>query len=296
MEDLRGLRERLTGRGYALVRGVFPDEDVRIVKERLRYIARHSKFFSGFGVRFEHETGISNRADVDPLTRFAQISHVLWRDRVCWDHLTAHPNMIRVARAVLGETFYVNNAGCFLKPARHGSRVPWHQDSTTWGLPLDAWGPDDAPLIFDFWIGLDSAGRSNGCLQLLPDSHRRGLVPHRDAGGLLHEADPATFGFDPSAAIAFETSPGDLVVYHQDMFHSSDGNRSDDPRLAGAGSFVAESDVALMRRLRPHVRTLEHVPVCRGGVKVELAESVPTSANPALGALNRLIEVVRGQR
>jgi ectoine hydroxylase-related dioxygenase (phytanoyl-CoA dioxygenase family) len=172
-----------------------------------------------------------------------------------------------------------NSTAVFCKPAKHGSVVPWHQDSALWGLKPDAWTAETAPVLFDWWMALDPATRENGCLQLLPGSHKKGIVPHARSGGIMQEADPRQFGFDPADAVYVEAQPGDMVVWHQDMFHYSGPNRSDRPRLAAVGTYVAARDLPLMRRLRPDAKLLDKVPVALDGRAVELPEYVPAVAD-----------------
>ncbi len=55
------------------------------------------------------------------------------------------------------------------KPAAGGTILPWHQDGG--GI----WGLDRDPLL-TVWTALDAATISNGCVQIIPGSHRLGLL------------------------------------------------------------------------------------------------------------------------
>jgi hypothetical protein len=52
------------------------------------------------------------------------------------------------------------------KPAGRGTYLPWHQD------PGGVWKVDRDPLVTK-WIALDPATRANGCVQVIPGSHRQ---------------------------------------------------------------------------------------------------------------------------
>ena len=265
----------LRARGYAVVRGVLSADDVAAVKERLRHLAAHAGRYRHLGVHFHPDPAVVPRGDGDPLARFEQIGNAPFLDPTIRARLLAHPALVRLAAALLGPDLHVINAGFFVKPAHGGAEVPWHQDAATWGIPPGAWTPADAPPIFDFWLALDPTDRGNGCLELLPGSERRGIVPHTRRGRLLPEADPAACGLDPARAVALPAAPGDLVVYHQDTFHRSDTNRSDRPRLAAAGTLVGARDLARLRALLPGLETLARPPLVRAGRPVALADPLP---------------------
>ena len=55
------------------------------------------------------------------------------------------------------------------KPAGKGTYLPWHQDAG------DVWKLDRDPTVTT-WIALDPANRMNGCVQVIPGSHRLGLL------------------------------------------------------------------------------------------------------------------------
>src|SRR5688572_6941836 len=89
--------------------------------------------------------------------------------------LMASPRIKGVAEQLLGEeaTMFQNMA--LVKPALIGSEKPWHQDNAYFKY---------APLekVIGFWMALDDADRTNGCMHVLPGWHRRGGLKHIHAG------------------------------------------------------------------------------------------------------------------
>lgn len=61
--------------------------------------------------------------------------------------------------------------------AGEGSDVPWHQDS--------GYGRLEPPSDLTVWIALTDTDEDNGCLHVLPGSHRNGLEEHGPVGRLL---------------------------------------------------------------------------------------------------------------
>jgi len=136
---------------------------------------------------------------------------------------------------------------------------PWHQDSYYFNF-------DQQPQV-GLWLAISEATLENGCLSVLPGSHRLPVQPHhpdRRPGanyGYL-EID----GVDESAALPVLMGPGDLLVFHSYLLHKSVDNRSSLRRAAmvyhygRAGTTnLAPPDVA-----RRQEAVTRWVPVVRG--------------------------------
>jgi phytanoyl-CoA hydroxylase len=102
------------------------------------------------------------------------------------------------------------------------------------GLPGQAWHQDERYIptrdrsLLGAWIALDDATIENGCLWVLPGSHRMGyLHPTRDHGR-PDEFDPSeeAFGFDDRDAVPVEAKPGDVIFFNGYLLHRSLKNRS----------------------------------------------------------------------
>lgn len=60
------------------------------------------------------------------------------------------------------------------KPAHQGTYLPWHQDR---------WSFLDRDPLLTVWTALDPATIGNGCVQVIPGSHKKGLInPNHDSG------------------------------------------------------------------------------------------------------------------
>lgn len=114
------------------------------------------------------------------------------------------------------------------KPAKTGLPALWHQDGAPWAERLRG-----SPAL-TIWIALDEADTSNGCLRLIPGSHRCGaqsLRPNsRTASMFGVEMDPASV--DERNAIELPLEPGHGLVHHPNLIHGSGPNRSMHPRRA----------------------------------------------------------------
>jgi hypothetical protein len=101
---------------------------------------------------------------------------------------------------------------------------PWHQDWAYWG----------GSHKISVWIALDEATPENGCLRILPGSHRA-AVQHdqaREVPGFGNRLDPAERGMDMSRAVTIPARPGTAIFFHDLTLHASLPNRSGKDRRA----------------------------------------------------------------
>jgi phytanoyl-CoA hydroxylase len=196
----------------------------------------------------------------DPLYHYEWLDSICLHDPVLWRCVAAHPRLLEIARAVLGEAvFPTNGAGFFLKPPGSSAPVPWHQDASPFGHG------QGAPLLFDFWLGLSRATETMGCLRLIPRSQSLGRVPHElKPGGLHEEVTPAEHGYEEGDVVYVETEPGDLVVWHQDMFHGSLPNRGDEPRVAIAAIYHGQAEEDALRQQHRKGAIRQRPQLCHG--------------------------------
>lgn len=108
------------------------------------------------------------------------------------------------------------------KPARKGTFLPWHQDRWNF-LHRD-------PLI-TVWTALDPATIANGCVQVIPGSHKLGLINPSHTAGFLTPEQVAQH-CPPEKVIYLELAPGEVVLLHNWLLHASDVNKTDIPRRA----------------------------------------------------------------
>lgn len=95
----------------------------------------------------------------------------------------------------------------------------WHQD--------EIYIPTRDRSLAGAWIAIDDATIDNGCLWVLPGSHRRGvLYPQRQIEGGEFDGTPESHGFDDAAEVAVEVPRGTVVFFNGYLLHRSKRNRS----------------------------------------------------------------------
>lgn len=113
----------------------------------------------------------------------------------------------------------------FVKPPGMQGQA-WHQD--------ERFIPTRDRSLTGVWIAVDDATTENGCLWVIPGSHRNGYLWPTAAHGRPDEFDGAdeAHGFDESAEVAVEVSAGSVVFFNGYLLHRSRRNRSQTYRRA----------------------------------------------------------------
>jgi len=84
------------------------------------------------------------------------------------------------------------------------------------------------PDVFGFWIALDDTDVANGCMHVLPGSHRTGLQPHDHAKGDYGLIDEPSL----EEAIPIPLRAGGALIFHGEIWHYTPDNLSDRRRRA----------------------------------------------------------------
>ncbi|HEY6821636.1 MAG TPA: phytanoyl-CoA dioxygenase family protein [Burkholderiales bacterium] len=124
----------------------------------------------------------------------------------------------------------------FIKEARNPAFVSWHQDATYWGL--------SAPDVVTAWVALTPSTMANGAMGVIPGSHKKEQLPHRDTfdnNNLLTRGQEVAVEVDQSKAVYLELEPGEASLHHVLLVHGSWPNPSDDRRIGFAVRYIPTS-------------------------------------------------------
>jgi len=173
---------------------------------------------SGATIQFEHTPGSKTVRVIEPFHHLDE--------RI--DRLIDDPRLVDPIRDVLGEaevSLFTDKLN--LKRPGEGSRFRWHQDSPYW-----AHFHPDVERLPNAMISIDDATEANGCLRVIPGSHRGGMLPGLEGEGRLGPlfTDPAHF--DESLQVPVVLSAGSLLFFSPSVVHGSGPNDSTEPRRA----------------------------------------------------------------
>lgn len=135
--------------------------------------------------------------------------------------------IIDIAESLLGPEIrlYPNYTARPKLPDHAATVVLWHQDGGYTEAVEGAQGQVDVLRMMNVWSPLVPARVENGCMQFVPGTHKLGVVPHIAKEHYL-EISPEYLQPREAQAINVEMDPGDVVLFHNLLFHRGLPNRS----------------------------------------------------------------------
>jgi non-heme Fe2+,alpha-ketoglutarate-dependent halogenase len=147
--------------------------------------------------------------------------------------LVTHDALLDAIEDVLGGDILVDGTLVLRKPPQDAGYVSWHQDSFYSGWHL-------TPSV-SAWIALTPSHQANGCMRVVPGSHKQGLLSHtnvRHDPNMLMRGEQVAIAVDESAAADVVLQPGEMSLHHSTIIHGSNPNASDEPRIGFIVRFV----------------------------------------------------------
>jgi non-heme Fe2+,alpha-ketoglutarate-dependent halogenase len=146
--------------------------------------------------------------------------------------LVRRPAILDAVEAVLGPNLMAWSSSFFIKNARDGAFVSWHQDATYWGL--------SEPDVLTAWVAFTDATVENGAMRMVPGSHGEQLTHHDTfvANNLLSRGQEIAVEVDEARGVDVLLRAGEMSLHHVRMVHGSPANRSDDRRVGFAIRYV----------------------------------------------------------
>jgi ectoine hydroxylase-related dioxygenase (phytanoyl-CoA dioxygenase family) len=127
----------------------------------------------------------------------------------------AHPSITETLTRVIGPNVKCMQSMLFIKAAGKPGQA-WHQD--------EIYIPTRDRSLTGGWIALDDATVENGCLWVIPGSHRRGILwQMRDHGDRRFDCAGESQGFPYSNddAVPVEVKAGSIVFFNGYLLHRS---------------------------------------------------------------------------
>jgi len=151
-----------------------------------------------------------------------------WRDRLPgYYDLMRNPRILDAVESLIGGELFANpvyNVRPKVPKVAAGA-VPWHQDKSYWP------GANANPVI-TVWIPLVDSNLENGCLHLMPRTHRRQLLSYHSekiSGTGYNEIDAEHLA--PEArVVAMPLETGSALLFNDRCLHMSTANNSDHVR------------------------------------------------------------------
>jgi phytanoyl-CoA hydroxylase len=228
--DANARRAAWNDRGFFVLRGLVDAADVKAIEAEV--IARiradppehhpgETLYAAGENYAIFPEKAPSAAA-VNPEDRIAKVfnCHAEGRTR----SVAASAALVDVVAALLGPDLdCFQSQFIFKNPGVIGQ--PWHQDSYYFRF-------DRQPQV-GVWLALSRATLQNGCLWVLPGSHRGPIYRHvPDRRPAANRAYMEIVDQDDSTREPSLMEPGDVLFFHSYLMHMSTDNVADERRAA----------------------------------------------------------------
>ena len=128
----------------------------------------------------------------------------------------------------------------------------WHQDEAFYTKPDDP--KTHSKTRMSIWVPLQDATEANGCMWVVPGSHRWGLQDYEivDYGACIRKLSPEEYANEH--AIPVPLPAGSMLLFHGMLWHHSKGNSTDHARYAFIVSYQEASvlsETAQWKLIRP---------------------------------------------
>jgi ectoine hydroxylase len=253
--------------GFTFVRGLFDPEETRILVSAMEQDP-------------SLKAALYDRRDAQgKATRMATWNHP--GDSV-YGLAARSRRVVDTMEEMLGGEVYHYHSKLTAKEPFDGGAWEWHQDYGYW-YHNGCIRPDMASVM----VALDPATRENGCLQVVPGTHRVGRIEHGVLPGEQVGADPVRVEqiLKRYPVVHAEMAPGDALFFHANVLHRSDQNRSPNRRWTVLFCFNAASNDPYLEHHHPGYTPLVKVDddaIKAAGVRFagSQAEFRERSANP----------------
>ncbi|XP_069703088.1 phytanoyl-CoA dioxygenase, peroxisomal-like [Periplaneta americana] len=160
---------------------------------------------------------------------------------IAWDEVLSkyilHPKLLDYVECFTGPNIRAINSMIINKPPDSGkmtSKHPLHQD-----LHYFPFRPADR--LVATWTAMEKVNEDNGCLVVIPGSHKGELLPHDypkwDHG--VNKAFHQVEGYDDHPLVPLHMEKGDTVFFHPILIHGSGINKTKGFRKAISCHYAA---------------------------------------------------------
>ena len=194
--------------GYVAPINILSSEEVKKIKTEIEYIEK----------KWPEELiglGRNNAHYISPIF-----------DKVCHNS-----KILDAVESIIGKNILVGGTTLFIKDPDSKGFVSWHQDAKYIGFEPHNW--------VTAWLAVTDANEENGCMRMLPGSHKKKIQEHKDTfdkNNLLTRGQTVQ-NVPLKETVPNELKAGQLSLHHPMTVHGSGINKSASRRIG----FVIQS-------------------------------------------------------
>lgn len=122
---------------------------------------------------------------------------------------------------IVGPNIALFSSHFICKDPYTGRATPWHEDSAFWKGRFS--GYDN---IVTVWLAIDPSTRENGCMSVIPGTHRHGFSEYEQVDQASNTFGSQIKAVDDSQAVYFELQPGECSLHDSRIIHGAPPNTS----------------------------------------------------------------------
>ncbi|MGI8415361.1 MAG: phytanoyl-CoA dioxygenase family protein [Nakamurella sp.] len=208
--------DRYSEAGYLVIPDALDATTVALIKADAARMCR-----GDYGDFDGASPAVPGETDQDTMRRYLCIHHPHKISSVMLDAVR-HPAIVDATVRVIGPDVKAMQSMIFMKSEGKPGQA-WHQD--------EFFIPTRDRSLTAAWIALDDATVENGCLWVLPGSHRAGVIyPDREHDDPDYDCSVELFDFPYSDvdAVPVELAAGSAVIFNGYLLHKSMPNTAKD--------------------------------------------------------------------
>ncbi|MBT4138244.1 MAG: phytanoyl-CoA dioxygenase family protein [Candidatus Latescibacteria bacterium] len=201
--------------GYLIVHNALSTDEIETLRNETTSICRGDR------------GDVGNLPDMTPTDSDEEVNervlciHMIHKISPIMNDALAHPVMAETLTRIIGPNVKCMQSMLFIKASGKPGQA-WHQD--------EIYIPTRDRSLTGGWIALDDATTENGCLWIIPGSHKRGIlwpqrVQHDNRFDCAHET--FRFPYSDEDAIPVEVEAGAIVFFNGYLLHRSLPNRTE---------------------------------------------------------------------
>ncbi|NKB69120.1 MAG: phytanoyl-CoA dioxygenase family protein [Candidatus Latescibacteria bacterium] len=139
-----------------------------------------------------------------------------------FDQIMRDSRILDCLESLIGPAIRAQGNKLNMKPGTGGSAVEWHQDFAHY--------PHTNDDLCAVGLALDTATMDNGCMLVVPGSHRGPILDHHQDGYFIGAISPERDGIDLVKAVPLAMPAGAISIHHTSTLHGSAANVSGQSR------------------------------------------------------------------
>lgn len=147
--------------------------------------------------------------------------------------LVTNQAVLDAVEDVLGSDIMVWSSSIFAKRSRDPAYISFHQDGTYWGL--------DSTQVTTAWIALTESTVENGCMRVVPESHKGRIEPHREThapDNMLSRGQEIQVEVNETDVLDVVLRAGEVSLHHVNIIHGSNSNHTSGRRVGFAIRYI----------------------------------------------------------